>query len=178
MTSSRCQVPVRTSVARCTGRRRTSATSVRVTTAPSIRKVSEPVDHRETPARADFPATIGLLLESPLPEVDLNRDSVSAPNTLQFTDILDLLSDEELECASPGLHRGWEDRRFACRRSRVTAQGAVGIVLSEAEREQLLLLAAYRNRIFRYPPPVRIVPGEVLPAFAALKSLVGRLLEA
>ena len=128
------------------------------------------------PVKSDFPATIGLLLETPVPEVDPTRDAVSSLNTLQFTDIVDLLSDESLECASPGLHRGWEDRRFSCRRSRATAQAAVGIVLDESMRDQLLLLAAYRNRVFRYPPPVRIVPGDVLPAFSALRSLVERLL--
>jgi hypothetical protein len=143
-----------------------------------IRAAEILVIQRLQPMETDFPATIGLLLETPVPEVDSNRDSVSAPNTLQFTDILDLLSGEELECASPGLHRGWEDRRFACRRSRATAQGAVGVVLDGNEREQLLLLAAYRNRIFRYPPPVRIVPGEILSAFGALESLVDRLLSA
>ena len=127
------------------------------------------------PVKADFPATIGLLLETPVAEVDSFRDSVSVPNTIQFTDMLDLLSAEGLRCASPGLHRGWEDRRFACARSRVTAQAAVGVALDEGQREQLLLLAAYRNRIFRYPPPVRIVPKEILSAFAALESVVGRL---
>lgn len=125
--------------------------------------------------KGDFPATIGLLLESPAAEVDIARDAVSTERSLQFTDVLDLLSDDELACASPSLHRGWEDRRFACRRSRKTAQATVGVTLSEADREQLLLLAAYRNRIFRTPPPVRIQPGRILPAFSRLKSLVETL---
>lgn len=140
-----------------------------------IRAAEILVIQRLHPVKGDFPATIGLLLETPVAEVDSARDSVSVPNTIQFTDILDLLSAEGLKCASPGLHRGWEDRRFACARSRFTAQGAVGVALDESQREQLLLLAAYRNRIFRYPPPVRIVPGEILSAFAALESLVERL---
>ncbi len=130
------------------------------------------------PARNEFPATIGLQLELPQPEVVPQRDGMNLPNTLQFHDIVDLLSDERLECVSPGMHRGWEDRRFSCRRSRATAQSAVGLTLGGDQRSQLLLLAAYRNRLFRYPPPVRVVPGDILPAFAALDSLVGSLLEA
>jgi hypothetical protein len=141
-----------------------------------IRAAEILVIQRLQPVKGDFPATIGLLLETPVADVDPIRDSVSAPKTLQFTDVLDLLSGEDLECASPGLHRGWEDRRFACARSRATAQGAVGLALDEEQRQKLLLLAAYRNRIFRYPPPVKIVPGEILSAFAALQSLVDRLL--
>ena len=103
------------------------------------------------------------------------RDAINAPNSLPFIAVLDLLSGEELECVAPGLHRGWEDRRFSCRRSRVTACEALGITLEEGEREQLLLLAAYRNRIFRSPPPVRVVREEILAANPALNHLVQRL---
>jgi hypothetical protein len=142
-----------------------------------IRAAEILIVQRLQPVKGDFPATIGLLLETPVAEVDTFRDSVSVPSTLQFTDIVDLLSAEGLKCTSPGLHRGWEDRRFACARSRVTAQGAVGVALDKVQREHLLLLAAYRNRIFRYPPPVRIVPKEILSAFAALDSLVRRMLD-
>jgi hypothetical protein len=130
------------------------------------------------PVKDDFPATIGAQLSTPVPEVDVWRDAISVPKTLQFTDIVDLLSAEDLECVSPGLHRGWEDRRFACRRSRATARGATGLSLTADEQEQLLLLSAYRNRLFRCPPPVRVVPGDVLAAFPALRRLVDGLTEA
>lgn len=133
------------------------------------------VHQRLRAVKGDFPATIGLLLETPDAEVDVARDAGSTERLLEFADVLDLLSEETLECASPSLHRGWEDRRFACRRSRRTAQGAVGVTLSESDREQLLLLGAYRNRIFRTPPPVRIEPGRLLPAFASLVTLVDEL---
>ena len=109
------------------------------------------------------------------PEVDTHRDAISVPNSLQFTDIVDLLSAEELECVSPGMHRGWEDRRFSCRRSRVSAQEAIGVTLDATERDQLLLLSAYRNRIFRYPPPIRVNTQDVLTAFESLERLVGGL---
>jgi len=127
---------------------------------------------RLQPIKAQFPATIAIQLDEPEPEVDPLRDAISVPNSLQFTDIVDLLSAEELECVSPGLHRGWEDRRFSCRRSRATAQSTIGVCLNEADRERLLLLAAYRNRFFRSPPPVRLVTADVLGAFESLERLV------
>jgi hypothetical protein len=136
------------------------------------------ITHRLQPVKEQFPATIGIQLDTPSPEVEAHRDAVNVPNSLSFTAILDLLSGEELECVAPGLHRGWEDRRFSCRRSRVTAREALGVSLEEGEREQLLLLAAYRNRIFRSPPPVRVVRDEILGAFPALNRLVEGLREA
>jgi hypothetical protein len=130
------------------------------------------------PIKEQFPATIGVLLSLPQPDVDVQRDGINVPKALQFHDVIDLLSGEALECVSPGLHRGWEDRRFSCRRSRAAAQGEIGLTLSAEEQEQLLLLAAYRNRLFRCPPPVRVVPREVRAAFPALKRLVEGLLPA
>jgi len=124
------------------------------------------------PVKDRFPATIGVLLDTPLPEVDAHRDAISVPHTLQFTDMIDLLSAEELECVSPGMHRGWEDRRFSCRRSRVTAQEAIGVTLDTGERDRLLLLSAYRNRIFRHPPPIRVNTTQILDAFDTLIGLV------
>ena len=94
------------------------------------------------------------------------------PKAIQFNEVIDLLSDPELECVSPGMHRGWEDRRFSCRRSRVTAQEATGVTLSADEQLQLLTLAAYRNRLFRTPPPVIVRTQDILSAFDALDRLV------
>ena len=128
------------------------------------------------PVKDRFPATIGLQLNMPTPEVEPHRDGVNVPPTLEFTDVIDLLSAEHLECVSPGMHRGWEDRRFSCRRSRSAAQEAIGITLSDDDQEKLLVLAAYRNRLFRCPPPVRIVPGDILVAYESLERLVEGLL--
>lgn len=130
------------------------------------------VANRLQPHRDQFPATIGIQLETPSPEVDPVRDAIHVPNSLPFIAILDLLSGEDMECVSPGLHRGWEDRRFSCRRSRITAGKALGITLDEKDRDKLLLLAAYRNRIFRAPPPVRVNREEIREAFPALNRLV------
>ena len=123
-----------------------------------------------------FPATIGAQLAMPTPEVDAHRDGIHVPKTLQFTDAVDLLSGDELECVSPGMHRGWEDRAFACRRSRAVAREAVGITLTPEEQARLLLLAAYRNRLFRCPPPVRVLPAEIRAGLDVLEKLVERLL--
>ena len=134
------------------------------------------VIQRLLPAKDQFPATIGVQLQVPVAEVDAYRDAVSVPTSLDFTEILDLLSEEDLECVGPRMHRGWEDRRFSCKRARATAREVVGVTLTSDERDQLLLLAAYRNRIFRYPPPLQLVPGDILPAFDALSRLVESLL--
>jgi len=134
------------------------------------------VIHRLQGVKGEFPATIALQLELPVPEVEAYRDAVTVPKALQLTEILDLLSAEELECVAPRLHRGWEDRRFSCRRSRNTATEAVGLALEADQRQNLLRLAAYRNRLFRYPPPIRIVPAEITGAFPDLARLVEHLL--
>ncbi len=134
------------------------------------------VMHGLQKVKGQFPATIQLQLDTPEPDVDPHRDAINIPNTLDFTAVLDLLSADGLECVSPGMHRGWEDRRFACKRSRETATAALGVTLDEEQREQLLLLAAYRNRIFRSPPPLKIVPADIKSAWGALKALVEGLL--
>jgi hypothetical protein len=136
------------------------------------------VVHLLQPIKDTFPATIGLQLNLPTPDVDPHRDGINVPKVLQFNDVIDLLSGEELECVSPGLHRGWEDRRFSCRRSRAAAQEAIGVTLSPEGQAQLLLLSAYRNRLFRCPPPVRVMPGRIKPAFQHLEQLVEGLLGA
>lgn len=130
---------------------------------------------RLEPARGLFPATIGAMLESPPAELDIHRDAIEIPRTLQFTDILDLLSEESLDCVGPELHSGWEDRRFSCRRARTSARQTIGLEIDHREREALLTLSAYRNRVFRLPPPVRLDPGEIRDAFPKLIYLVERL---
>jgi hypothetical protein len=126
-------------------------------------------------ARDNFPATIALRLATPDPEVEAYRDAVEIPRSLTFTDLLDLLSEESLDCVSPRLHRGWEDRRFSCRRSRATAQQAVGVSFNAETREKLLLLSAYRNRVFRCQPPLRVRPTEILEGFDELTHLITQL---
>ncbi len=131
--------------------------------------------HLLQPVKSKFPATIVLQLEVPEPAVDVMRDAVLAPKSIDFTELIDLLSDPELECVGPHLHRGWEDRRFSCRRSRETAQEALGVVIAEAQRDDLLLLAAYRNRLFRHPPPIEVRPKAIRKAFESLERLLKAL---
>ena len=130
------------------------------------------VTQKLQPVKDQFPATIGLLLETPHPEVNPHRDAVTVPKSLQFTDLLDLLSEEMLDCIGPGIHRGWEDRTLSCRRSRKTAQEVIEVTLSSNNREQLMLLAAYRNRLFRYHRPVEIHPQKITSAFTDLSELM------
>lgn len=125
--------------------------------------------------RGDFPATIAALLDRPTREVDVQRDAVHVPATVGFTEIVDLLSAAEAECVAPGMHRGWEDRRFSCRRSRDTAQKAVGYTIPVEDAGALVLLSAYRNRVFRLPPPVLVNRGEVKAGFPPLERLYGAL---
>jgi hypothetical protein len=134
------------------------------------------VVYRLQPVKDQFPATIGLQLQLPVPEVDPQRDGVGVPKVLDFTDVIDILSGEDLACVAPSMHRGWEDRRFSCRRSRVAAQEAIGIALTADEQRDLLLLAAYRNRLFRCPPPVRVEPAAIDRAFPSLERVVEALL--
>ena len=103
------------------------------------------------------------------------RDALAVPRTLEFIQILDLLSEDELSCVSPRLHTGWEDKHYSCLRSRALARETTGVTLGETEREPLLTLAAYWNRIFRAPPPIRVRPREILDAFPALAGLAERL---
>ena len=64
----------------------------------------------------------------------------------------------------------------ACQRSRKRAREAIGITLGAEERDRLLLLCAYRNRIFRTPPPLEIAPQDILEALPDLEELVAALL--
>lgn len=140
-----------------------------------IRAAEILVGRKLQPLKDRFPATVALQLNLPDLEVDTYRDAVAVPKSLQFIDMIDLLGEDELKCVSPGMHRGWEDRWFACRRSRGTAREIVGVTLDEATQDDLLVLEAYRNRIFRYPPPVKIRPAQVLKAYGSLETLVEKL---
>lgn len=127
---------------------------------------------RLEPVRERLPATIAALLERPPEEIDPWRDVVHQPRALRFAEVIDLLSDEPLECVSPHLHHGWEDRTWSCRRSRRLAREAAGLLLERPQRDQLMVLAAYRNRIFETPPPVQVEPARVAEAFPALEKLI------
>ena len=62
-----------------------------------LRTIEVLVTHRLEPVKDQFPATIGIQLETPSPEVEPHRDAITVPNSLSFTAILDLLSREELK---------------------------------------------------------------------------------
>jgi len=141
-----------------------------------VRVVEIGVVSRLQPIRNQFPATIASLLESPPAEIDTMRDFVHPPKSLSYLDLIDMLSEEKLPCISPQLHRGWEDRIESCRRSRETTLSVIEFSLDEAERAPLMLLGAYRNRLFELPPPVKIIPSDVLGAYPSLATMAERLL--
>ncbi len=130
---------------------------------------------RLQPVAVQLPATIQSLLEPPPVEVDPLRDALYLPRSLSFVDGLDMLSADGLECVAPGLHHGWEDRRFSCARSRRVAREATGVTLEGPTRADLLWLAAYRNRIFQLPPPLRVDSARILAALPELTTLVNAL---
>ena len=123
-----------------------------------------------------LPHSVTSLLESPPPDVDPRRDFGRPPHTLQFPDVVDMLSAEHLECVSPELHHGWTDHSALCRKGREIAQKAAGISLDERDRDDLVLIGAYRNRIFRLPPPTTVVPEDIVSAFPTLEKVVRKLL--
>jgi hypothetical protein len=139
------------------------------------RAVEIMVSQRLQAVRSKFPPTISCLIDPLPPEVDPSRDAIRVPNALRFIDVLDMLSAEDLTCISPHLHHGWEDHVASCRHAREHTREATGISLDVESRNALMLIAAYRNRIFLVPPPVRIVPKEVIDAFPALVTLAKQL---
>lgn len=130
---------------------------------------------RVEPAKESLPATVALLLERPPAKVDPWRDVVHPPKTLQFAEAIDLLSADDLECITPHLHHGWEDRTWSCRRARKAARAAAGVSLEREARDRLMVLAAYRNRIFERSPPVEVDPAAIIDAFPALREFVEHL---
>ncbi len=142
-----------------------------------VRVVEIMVAWRLEPVREEFPTTIASLLEPSPPEVVPSRDFLNAPKSLRFIDVLDLLSNVNLSCISPKLHHGWEDRFASCRRSRVRTEKVTSFSLSEDERDALMLIGAYRNRIFLLPPPVEIITKDVLDAYPTLLALGERLFQ-
>lgn len=127
------------------------------------------------PLRHSYPVLITSLLEDSPAEIHVDRDAIHVPRGLEFLDILDLLSEPKLPCISRELHQGWEDPWFSCQRSRDTSKKAVRSPLQEVERDELLLLLACRNRIFRLPPPVVIPVADVVAAFPTLERVVSEL---
>ena len=114
-------------------------------------------------------------LEAEDPRVHWQRDALGAPPCVDFKVLLDLMSAPELDCIAPEAHEDGSPSHFSCERSRAAAKAALGFSLSGEDRDLLLLLLAYRNRIFRCAPPVELRKDEVLVAFPALAQLVERL---
>jgi hypothetical protein len=122
-----------------------------------------------------FPEALRMHLQSQDPRVHWYRDAMDGVPCVQFRVLLDLMSNPELDCIAMELHGGSRPSAFPCERARASARTALGFSLSGEDRDLLLLLLAYRNRIFRCIPPVEIRKEEVLVAFPALAQLVGKM---
>jgi hypothetical protein len=124
----------------------------------------------------EFPATIQALLSIPAESIEAVRDALVEPQDyLGFLDLLDLLSEEDLGCVSPRLHKGWQDKVQSCREARRLTRGAVGFSIDAAQRESLLLALAVHRRVFCGPPPVHLGLEESRAALKAAGDLIDRL---
>lgn len=125
--------------------------------------------------REGFPEPLRAHLQSQEPKIHWFRDAMDGVPCLQFRVLLDLMSEPELECIAAELHEGAVKAPFPCERARASARAVLGFTLGGEDRDLLLLLLAYRNRIFRCVPPVELRKEEVLVAFPALVQLVEKL---
>ncbi len=132
--------------------------------------------HRLQPVREKFPATNRALMQVPDPQIEPERDALALPaDFLGTIDIIDLLSEPELACVAPHLHRGWQDRRRSCDQARGLAAEAFGFSITGDERESLLAALAICNRVFCIPPPVTLEVAGVAAAYEPVLALIERI---
>jgi len=123
-----------------------------------------------------YPATVQALLNVPEPAVDPERDAAFDPgDSLTFVDLLDLLSQEQLPCLAPHLHRGWQDKTQSCRQARRLTTAAFGHELDGEGRRALLAAQAITNRVFVAPPPVVLDLRRVRKAVRDVLRLISHL---
>lgn len=131
---------------------------------------------RLQPEREKFPATNRALMSVPEPEIEPERDALALPaDFLGAIDIIDLLSEQDLDCVAPHLHRGWQDRRRSCAQARDLCADAFGFSITGEERQTLLAALAICNRVFCIPPPVTLEPAAVSAAFAPVLMLIEKI---
>ena len=124
----------------------------------------------------EFPATIQALMNVPTANIEAARDALTQPQDyLGFIDLLDLLSDDSLDCVSPRLHRGWQDKAQSCSEARRLSRAAVGFSIDAIHRDSLLLALAIYQRIFCIPPPVQLGPEDARAALKAVDDLIDRI---
>ncbi|MDJ0762693.1 MAG: hypothetical protein QNJ97_06850 [Myxococcota bacterium] len=119
-----------------------------------------------------FPASIESLLDAPDPEIDADQAGVDLNDYLGMIDIVDLLSDAQLPCVAPRLHRGWQDKTQSCREARAIAQRALEMTIVRDFRGSLMGALAIFNRTSLVPGPVAIDPHGIRAAVDAVLQLV------
>ncbi len=124
----------------------------------------------------ELPASVQSMMELPEPSLDAGRDAFVEPlDYIDFVDILDVISDENLDCVAPHLHRGWQDKKESCRNARRATKGSVGFSIGFRFRESLLQAAAIYNRVFLVPAPVELEINEVKTALSSVLELIENL---
>ena len=123
-----------------------------------------------------MPSSVQSLMELPPPEIDTERDAFAVPDDyLSFVDILDLMSEENMDCVAPHLHRGWQDKKESCRNARRAARATIGFSIGFRFRDELLAAAAIYNRISLVPATVALESAAVRGAFESVLRFVEAL---
>jgi hypothetical protein len=124
----------------------------------------------------ELPAGVQSMMELPETSLDAGRDAFVEPlDYLSFVDILDAISDDNLECVAPHLHRGWQDKKESCRNARRATKSSVGFSIGFSFRESLLQAAAIYNRVFLVPAPVELEINAVKTAVSSVLQLIENL---
>ncbi len=125
----------------------------------------------------ELPSSMQTMMELPDLKLDAGRDAFVEPlDYLSFVDILDAISDENLECVAPHLHRGWQDKKQSCRNARRATKQCVGFSIEYRFRERLLQAGAIYNRVLLVPAPVELNLSEVKTAFSSVLILIENLI--
>jgi hypothetical protein len=131
---------------------------------------------RLQPHRVAFDAWVQDYLDTGEPVLDIERDA-HWENRKRFTslEMLDLLSDTDLQMLEPEFYQGWQDKATRCKTIRTRVREIVGGSIGDSQRQQLLLLLAAYHRLVRLPAAVELDVATIrdsLPALFALWELL------
>ncbi len=127
--------------------------------------------HRLENIAGEFPATIQTLLAGPT----ITEASVDSSEVLGFVDLVDLLSDKDLSCVAPNLHRGWQDKTQSCQNARTLVRRELNFSIDENMRGRLLHAAQANQRLFLLPDPAQLDLALLKPALLSLFDLATQL---
>ncbi|MBW1807450.1 MAG: hypothetical protein JRJ87_04600 [Deltaproteobacteria bacterium] len=120
-----------------------------------------------------FPATIQTLLRTP--KILQNSALTDPQEFIEFLDLIDLMSETDLKCIAPRLHRGWQDKVQSCQSARQLTQAELKYTIDADMRKSLLLALEIYNRTYLLPPPITFESQAVKQALASLLVLIEKL---